>query len=425
MSVEYKEETRLKTEKKTEALLEKAPTYVAAFYQYMRGGHREMLTIFAYMQDVMDFLSYEKEMLPKLLSGKEVKDIPERILSGLTPKDLLEYREYLRKVRMISRSSAKRKLSALSVFFQFLQAEGIVERNPMDDLDYPRETRHRIIRLDSDLSIKLLSGVLANNKYLLVTGKGADEIERVIDIPEEIRIRRERLVLRNYAILRLFLGAGLRVSELVGLDLGDIHFSRSSVTVISKGGDETEVFFNDSVSDALRTYLNGMELPLDIFSSYGENSEQYIRFVRKNFLSPSFRELSEKEFGKDDPDLLEKLRLLSEAMRRDGRAALGPKKGCNAVFITTRGDRMSVRAVELMVKEMVKTYLPDYDDKEIFSPHKLRATCATRILKQTGNIALAARQLNHKGVQVTAAFYAELQKEDLKEEIGKLSVDQW
>jgi len=86
---------------------------------------------------------------------------------------------------------------------------------------------------------------------------------------------------------------------------------------------------------------------------------------------------------------------------------------------------MTVRMVELMVKEMVKTFLPDFEDKDIFSPHKLRATCATRILTQTGDIQLAATQLNHKSITVTSQFYAELQKEQQKEKIKNLDVNNW
>ena len=376
MSIEYKEESRYKTEKKTKALLIAAPPYVAAFHAHMQGGRREALTIHAYIRDVLEFLSYEKEMLAGRYQDTPLSALPLTLFDQLTPRDLEEYRDYLRHVRMVANSSAKRKLSALSVFFRYLLSEGDIEKNPMAEFDYPLENRHRIIHLDSDLSQRLLAGVLANDKYLLVSGEGTDQTWSVIEIPEDIRCRREPLVLRNYAILRLFLGSGLRVSELVGLDLSDIHFSRSSVTIIQKGGDETEVFFNETVADALRAYIYAQAPP-------------------------------------------------GSSKSRTGRAALGPKKGCEAVFITTRGNRMSVRAVELMVKEMAQTYLPDYDDKDIFSPHKLRATCATRILAQTGNVALASRQLNHKGVAVTAAFYAELQKENQKAQIQKLDVDQW
>ena len=83
------------------------------------------------------------------------------------------------------------------------------------------------------------------------------------------------------------------------------------------------------------------------------------------------------------------------------------------------------KQVEKMIEEMVRTYLPDYTDKNKFSPHKLRATCATRILTQTGDIQLAATQMNHKGISVTAAYYAELQKEKQKEKIRQLDMSTW
>ena len=204
MSTEYKEESRRKTEKKTSELLTSAPAYVKAFYAHMQGGHREALTLYAYIRDVLEFLSYEQDILPERYGTAELSDFPVELMNRLTQKDLEEYRGYLRQVRMITNASVKRKLSALSIFFQYLLSEGDIRRNPMADFDYPAENRRRIIYLDAELSQRLLSGVLANNKYLLVTGDGPDQAVSVIDIPEDIRIRREPLVLRNYAILRLF-----------------------------------------------------------------------------------------------------------------------------------------------------------------------------------------------------------------------------
>ncbi len=116
---------------------------------------------------------------------------------------------------------------------------------------------------------------------------------------------------------------------------------------------------------------------------------------------------------------------ITDSLRRQGREGLNPKKNCHAVFVSSRGTRMSVRMVEIMIKEMVKTYLPDYPDKDIFSPHKLRATCATRILSQTGDIQLAATQLNHKSTFVTSKYYAELPKEQQKQKFSKLEIDKW
>ena len=81
MSTEYKEESRRKTEKKTSELLTSAPAYVKAFYAHMQGGHREALTLYAYIRDVLEFLSYEQDILPERYGTAELSDFPVELLS--------------------------------------------------------------------------------------------------------------------------------------------------------------------------------------------------------------------------------------------------------------------------------------------------------------------------------------------------------
>ena len=246
----------------------------------------------------------------------------------------------------------------------------------------------------------------------------------IIDIPENIKIDRDMQVLRNYAIIRLFLGAGLRVSELVGLDLNDVNWKRGSLTIIAKGGDEHEVFFGKTVQAALSDYVNG---PADDYSllENESNAAELIEFCKKNANKTNIEELLKENHIKYSPTLLHNIEMTMINIRRTGRQGFKPKRNCEALFVSKRGTRMSVSQVEKMIKEMVQTYLPDCQDKDLFSPHKLRATCATRILNQTGDISLAAEQLNHKGVAVTAAFYAQLKKEKQREKIRELDTDEW
>ena len=417
MSVEYRDEQNRKAEDKIRRVLENAPSYMQGFYQHISGGTKEVLTQLYYVSDVVEFMKYEKEMVPSL-AETDLKDFPMEMFTVFSVQDLNEYRDYLHRVRMITNASSKRYFSSLSVFYKYLNAIGFTEHNPMRFFSYPALNRHRIVRLDADLSSRLLTGVLANDKYLL---EGEDK-PVVISIPETVQVKRDRLVLRNYAILRTFLGTGLRCSELVGLDLQDINFSRGCFTVVTKGGDENEVYFGEAVAEALKMYLDGTSLPSSLTEKYGEDE---LEFCRKNAMAAGFARLVRDTYPEESESFYRDMEALASAMRRQGRSGLGPKKNCEAVFITTRGGRMTVRAVELMVKEMVRTYLPDYPDKDIFSPHKLRATCATRILSQTGNVQLASQQLNHKSVAVTARFYAELQKEQQKAQVQKLNVDEW
>mgnify|MGYP004514271827 FL=1 len=419
MSREYRQVLEQNYEATIDTLLSTAPPYVADFYNHMHHGKREITTQLSYIRDIIDFLSYEKTILPET-QDKSLIDFPEEILSKFTIQDINEYRNYLFKTRKLSNSSAKKKLAALSAFFKYLCLNETITVNPMTNFEFPVINKHRIVKLDAELSRQLLDGILANNKYLATSEYG----EFIVDIPPSVWIKRERAVLRNYAITYLFLGAGLRISELVGLDLNDISFRNNSVNVILKGGDETQVFFPDEVADALRLYLDGPPLPPALAEKYSPVSET-ASWAKSHICDETLNRSILKRFPNASKEEIKNIKDLVSHYRRQGRNGYNPLKNCKAVFVSNRGTRLTVRMVELMLKEMVKTYLPDYDDKDIFSPHKLRATCATRILSQTGDIELASTQLNHKGVAVTAAFYAELQKEKRKDKIKNLEVNDW
>lgn len=420
MALEYREERNTYIQNQIEKLLKDAPPYVKDFYDHMHNGRREITTQVSYIRDIIDFIKYEKAILSQF-DTVELKDIPIELFSDLKLQDINEYRAFLKQVQKIGNASAKKRFSAISAFFQFLNMTERIQNNPMNNFEFPSVNKKRIIKLDSKLSNKLLNGILLNDRYLIESEDG----DRIVEIEESVRLRREKIVLRNYAICCLFLGSGLRVSELVGLDISDINFRQNSLTVITKGGDETSVYFGQEVEKALRDYLYGVPLPSEILNKYRYTKEHALDWCKSNIANTKFSDALSAEFPECDESFKRDMIRLRSSMLRQGRAALIPQKGCNAVFITTRGTRMSVRSVELMIKEMAKTYLPEYDDKDLFTPHKLRATCATRILNQTGDIQLASTQLNHKGIATTAAFYAELKKEQQKEKVKSLDINNW
>lgn len=419
MAKEYRQVIEQNYETAIENVLSAAPRFVKDFYNHIHHGKREIATQAAYIRDVVDFFSYETSILPEM-KEKPLREFPETVLSQFSVKDINEYRDYLFKERKLSNAYARRKLAALSAFFKFCCLDDPSLNNPMTNFEYPVINKHHITKLDAELSQRLLSGILANDKYLIKSEQG----EFVVDISPEVWIKRERAVLRNYAITYLFLGAGLRISELVGLDLTDISFKNNSVNVVLKGGDETQAYFPDEVGEALRLYIYGPPLSPTLQEKFSPVSPM-ADWAKAHIADETLSESISKSFPSASAEEVASIKELVAHYRRSGRDGYKPARNCNAVFLSNRGTRITVRMVELMLKEMVKTYLPDYDDKDIFSPHKLRATCATRILSQTGDIELAATQLNHKGVAVTAAFYAELQEEQRKDRIQKLDVNNW
>ena len=320
MSKEYRQQITLERESSVEALLSDSPFYLGAFYEHIHHGKREMATQITYIRDIKNFLIYLTEVIPEL-KDKELKNIPLEVIDKLVLQDINDYRDYLFKEKKLSNSTAARTLSSISAFFKFLCLDDSIATNPMSNFEFPAINKHRIVKLDAELSNRLLEGILRNDKFLIESENG----DFVVDILPEIRIRRERTVLRNYAITYLFLGAGLRVSELVGLDLDDISFTNNCVNVILKGGDETQVYFSDEVAEALKLYLNGTPLPSELSAIYSPVSKE-AEWAKKHISDMNL----DKSIAKDFPNMTteEKCTLtkLVSHYRRQGRDNFKPAR---------------------------------------------------------------------------------------------------
>ena len=152
---------------------------------------------------------------------------------------------------------------------------------------------------------------------------------------------------RDVAMLTLLLGTGIRVSECVGLNMSDVDFDNCSIRVVRKGGNEAVVYFGNEVEDALRDYL-----------------EQ-----RKEIIPLSGHE--------------------------------------KALFLSMQNRRISVRAVE----NLVKKYASQVTTLKKITPHKLRSTYGTNLYKESGDIYLVASVLGHKDVNTTKRHYADMNEE--------------
>lgn len=151
--------------------------------------------------------------------------------------------------------------------------------------------------------------------------------------------------IRDVALLTLLLGTGIRVSECVGLDISDVDFKNNGIKIRRKGGYETVVYFGEEVSDALHDYL-------------------------------------------------------------EKRHHIIPMEGHeNALFLSMQNRRITVRAVE----NLVKKYTSNVTGLKKITPHKLRSTYGTALYQETGDIYLVADVLGHKDVNTTRKHYAALE----------------
>ena len=172
------------------------------------------------------------------------------------------------------------------------------------------------------------------------------------------RVYHEKTRVRDTAILMLFLGTGIRISELVGLNNEDLNFKDNSFIVTRKGGNKSILYFDEDVAAALQRYLD-----------YKENN---------------YEDLKEP----------------------------------TALFVSNNKSRITVRAVENLVQKYAKIISP----LKKISPHKLRSTYGTQLYRATGDIYVVADVLGHKDVNTTRKHYAAISDDNRRAVVGKVKL---
>ena len=306
-----------------------------------------------------------------------------------------------------------------------------MNHNPLRDYAYPKAESKEIVYLTSEQTKILLEGILSNSKKLQKekTGKFTKDGEPIyenipVDLTPEEAILKERNVQRDYAIVILFLGTGLRISELVGIDISDIDFEDNYITVVRKGKQMSleKVYFGREVKEALQSYINGLDVPDELLRKLPED---VVRFCYNNAFKANAVELATTTFNNASEEFKLDVEQLCYIIRNAGRSNFNPGRGEEALFLSSRGKRLSTRSVELIIKEKVLAYLPDIKNKDSITPHKLRSTAATRLLSQTEDILLVSKQLGHASPVVTAKHYAQMQEEKEKTRLANLDVAEW
>ncbi|HSP34073.1 MAG TPA: tyrosine-type recombinase/integrase, partial [Thermoanaerobaculia bacterium] len=199
--------------------------------------------------DFLNYLTYERNVSPNTVNAYR-DDLESfvaflcndyfsiaRDLLDLRKADNLAIRAYLAHLgrRKLSRSSMARHLSALRTFFRHLMREGVVEANPARAVATPKREKH-------------LPSVMQPSEVTLLLEQ-AD-----VSTP---------LGLRDRAFLELMYASGLRISELVGIDLDDIELRARLVKVRGKGAKERIVPFGSKAEEAIRAYLPERRAPSD------------------------------------------------------------------------------------------------------------------------------------------------------------------
>ena len=304
---------------------------VGDFLEQLRLNENASLnTVRAYESDLSQFLVF----LASALGRKRAELRPADV-------DHTHIREFLGELRKRgnTRSSAARKLAAIRAFSRYLRREGILEGDPAALVGTPKREH----RLPAHL--------------------GEAEMSRLLEMPDTST----PLGRRDRAILELFYASGLRLSELVGLDLEDVNLNGRMVRVLGKGRKERIVPFNHSAESAIRACLSDQrdwgQTPMSGIEQRGQTPK----------------------FGNGQRGQTPKSR---------GRAVRQP------LFLNYQGGRLSTRSVDRIVRKYVAACSTRFG----ISPHALRHSFATHLLERGADLRAIQELLGHARLSTTQRY---------------------
>lgn len=277
--------------------IENNPSFLNSFLDYTATIlNKSPNTIKEYNYDLNNFLKFILYHF-KLTNEKDIKninihDMTIETIKKITLDDIHAYLFYLKNNYQSKAATRARKVASIRVFFNYLTSKtNLLEKNPAQNLETPKQDKRIPKYLSLDDSKKLLEIAMSDD---------------------------DRNKERDYAIITLFLNCGMRLSELVGINISDINFNDEKLNVIGKGNKERTIYLNKACINAINSYMK----------------------VRPR-----------------------------DAVKTDSRDAL---------FLSERRERISNRTVQYIVKQELKKAGLDTNK---YSVHKLRHTAATLMYK--------------------------------------------
>ena len=281
------------------------------FLEYMKAARNASEhTVRGYAADIAQFLEF--------LESEEL---------GTNPVDLdsRTMRRYLARLQRqgISKRSVARKLSSLRGFFKYMIRKGLIEDDPTTGLPAPK--------LEKKLPQFLRP----------------EQVESLMQKPDTSK----PIGMRDAAILEVLYAAGMRVSELVGLDLEDLDLSEGEAKVLGKGSKERITLLGRAAQESLVHYLN-----LGRPKLLGKNTQE------------------------------------------------------RALFLNKDGGRLTDRSI----RRMLDAYFGQVSDEMKISPHVLRHTFATHMLEHGADLRSIQELLGHSSISTTQ-IYTHVSRERLKQ----------
>lgn len=214
------------------SIKEEMPALVQQYALYLRNIRGlSAHTVEEYCLDLRTFFRFLKQARGSVQADVppqeiRVQDIDLEFIRSITTMDIFEFMNYVADSRNNMSSTRQRKSSALKSFFKYLTVhEKLLQENPTENLTPPKKRKSLPHFLSLEQSIELL---------------------KVVDGPDKER---------DYCILTLFLNCGMRLSELVSINISDVLHSNSTIRILGKGNKERMVYLNEACLQAIDDYL--------------------------------------------------------------------------------------------------------------------------------------------------------------------------
>lgn len=288
------------------------------------GTEMAVTTRTAYANELIWFFDYLISYNPEFceLEKKNI-DIPD--IKKISSQDVSRYLTIYKDQGLKERTIA-RKRAALSSFFSYLTNNRKIEFNPVvASTKVKVHSSDEVVHLNLNEQVDFLDAI--NNGYGLDHNK--------LKYHDKYRSR-------DLALVTLLLDTGIRVSELNGLDIGDVDLINCSAIITRKGGNLQTIYFSFEARDLLKEYLDDRKLKY--------------------------------------PDLCE----------------------ADPLFATLKGERLAVRSIEQLIKKYSVASIPGKGSK--MTPHRMRASYAMSFYHETKDILALQREMGHKSLAATNIY---------------------
>lgn len=309
------------------------PPFARAYIHHLGVINKSENTQLAYAQELTLFFQYLCDSLSEFPTSPANLTLSH--FEKLQHPDIEAYLSWARTYRKNGVRALARKQAVIRSFYHYLVKEDQILKDITLKLD-PIQVNQKLPKALEPEQIADLTDILESGVGL---SKGQIKYHNYTEK-------------RDYAIFLTFIGTGLRLSELCNLKLQNIDYNKGSFDIVRKGNNETRIYFNQEVANALIDY------------------QKYER----------------SRYALTEPD---------------------------ALFLSIQGKPISKRAVQDLIKKYLNILKAFGHNTEGFSAHKLRSTFATLLLRETDNLAIVQDALGHSDPRTTR-IYAKVLDEQLR-----------